>query len=170
MNPFYKEYPIGLHIARILLKHSSYNHILHGVGTTETPPYWIDMSKLFEMYVFEKLRIQFGDDVIYHPHFRGQEPDYLILQRDERPPYIVDAKYKRYSERPIETDDIRQVSGYARMKAVRSKLQVVDNSLIPCVIIYPDQEMDDELADYNEWTDEGRYLDIFKTGIKLPLI
>lgn len=148
----------------------AYNQVIHGVSMTTTPPYWIDMSKLFEMYVFAMLRDRFGNHVIYHPHFRGQEPDYLLLPEEERPPYIIDAKYKRYAERAIETDDIRQVSGYARMKSIRKKLDVDNHSLIPCLIVFPNQECPKVIPDNKEWTEEGRYLDIYKVGVQLPVI
>lgn len=170
VNPFYKEYPVAINLAKLILRKMSFNQVMHGVSMTTTPPYWIDMSKLFEMYVFALLRKRFDDNVIYHPHFRGQEPDYLLLPKEERPPYIIDAKYKRYAERPIETDDIRQVSGYARMKSIRKKLGVENHSLIPCLIVYPNQECNNAIPDDKEWPEEGRYLDIYKIGIQLPVI
>ena len=169
-NPFYKEYPVAINLAKLILRKMSFNQVMHGVSMTTTPPYWIDMSKLFEMYVFALLRNRFSDNVIYHPHFRGQEPDYLLLPKEERPPYIIDAKYKRYAERPIETDDIRQVSGYARMKTIRKKLGIDNHSLIPCLIVYPDQECNNAIPDDKDWPEEGRYLDIYKVGIQLPVI
>lgn len=170
VNSFYKEYRTAIEIAKILLKFLSYNQVLQSNDKIEVPPYWIDMTKLFEMYVFAKLRQLFGDDVMYHPHFGKQEPDYLIMPAADRPPFVADAKYKRYSERPVDIDDIRQVSGYARMKAIRSRLEVEGKSLIPCVIIYPDQKKPEILDYYTKWADEGRYEDVFKTGIKLPVI
>ena len=170
VNPFYKEYPIAINLAKLILRKMSFNQVMHGVSMTTTPPYWIDMSKLFEMYVFALLRNRFGENVIYHPHFRGQEPDYLLLPKEQRVPYIIDAKYKRYAERPIETDDIRQVSGYARMKTIRKKLGVENHSLIPCLIVYPDQECNNAIPDDKDWPEEGRYLDIYKVGIQLPVI
>ena len=170
VNPFYKEYPIAMRLAKLILRRTSFNQVLHGADMTSTPPYWIDMSKLFEMYVFSKLRERFGDHVIYHPHFRGQEPDYLLTAENGRPPFIIDAKYKRYGERAIETDDIRQVSGYSRLKSVRKRLGIEDHSLIPCLIIYPEQDSRNSVDAYTEWSEEGRYLDVFKTGIKLPII
>ena len=78
VNPFYKEYPVAINLAKLILRKMSYNQVMHGVSMTTTPPYWIDMSKLFEMYVFALLRNRFGGHVVYHPHFRGQEPDYHL--------------------------------------------------------------------------------------------
>ena len=168
INPFFKEYAIAIKLAKMILKKKSFNQVSHGTSLTSTPPYWIDMSKLFEMFVLTKLRNEFGKRVIYHPHFRGQEPDYLLTADKDRHPYIIDAKYKRYGERNIETDDIRQVSGYCRMKGVRNRLGVTDNSLIPCLIVYPEYDGYDLVPSSDEWKDEGRYLDIFKLGLKLP--
>jgi 5-methylcytosine-specific restriction enzyme subunit McrC len=170
VNPFFKEYTIAIRLAKLILRKTAFNQVLHEANMTSTPPYWIDMSKLFEMYVLSKLRDRFGNDVIYHPHFRGQEPDYLLNGSDGHLPYIIDAKYKRYGEHSIETDDIRQVSGYGRMKSVRKALNVTDHSLIPCLIIYPEHESNDFIPPSDKWIDEGRYLDVYKLGVTLPII
>lgn len=170
-NAFYKEYPIALRLAQLIMKHASVNQVLHGTKTAKTPPYWIDMSKLFEMYVLRLLRQRFDNKVEYHVRFLGgQEPDYLLHGDEQRPPYIVDAKYKRYGERPIEVDDIRQVSGYARLKTVRKRLGVQLQSVIPCLIVYPDLDGNDSLPDYKGWSADTYYEEIYKVGIKLPLI
>lgn len=170
-NAFYKEYPIAIRLAQLVLKHASINQVLHGTKTAKTPPYWIDMSKLFEMYVLRLLRERFDNKVEYHVRFRGGlEPDYLLHSDEVRPPYIVDAKYKRYNKNPLEVNDIRQVSGYARLKTVRKRLCVLSQSIIPCLIIYPDLEGNDVLPDYKGWTADTYYEEIYKVGIRLPLI
>lgn len=170
-NAFYKEYPIAIHLAQLIMKHASINQVLHGTKTAKTPPYWIDMSKLFEMYVLRLLRERFDHHAEYHHRFLGgQEPDYLLYGDENRPPYIVDAKYKRYSEHNIDTDDIRQVSGYCRLKSIRKCLDVLDQNLIRCVIIYPDLDGYDALPPHTKWKDDGRYEEIYKVGIRLPLI
>ena len=170
-NTFFKEYPVALHLARLILQRVSVNQVMHGTKTTYTPPYWIDMSKLFEMYVLRILRQRYGNQVEYHHRFLGgQEPDYLLYGNEERPAYIVDAKYKRYGEYEVNTDDIRQVSGYCRLKTIRKELGVTDQNLIRCVIIYPDLKGYDELPSHTEWKGDGRYEEIYKVGIRLPLI
>lgn len=170
VNPFFKEYPIAMMLAKLILKKTAFNQVLHNANMTSTPPYWIDMSKLFEMFVLAKLRTRFGNKIIYHPHFRGQEPDYLLTAEEGRPPYIIDAKYKRYGEKSIETDDIRQVSGYCRMNVIRNRLGVMDHSLIPCLIVYPDHEGKEFVPTSYEWEDESRYIDVYKLGLNLPII
>ena len=170
INPFFKEYVVAIRIAKLILRKMAFNQVLHNADMTSTPPYWIDMSKLFEMYVLSKLRDKFGERVDYHPNFRGQEPDYLLREDDKHPPFIIDAKYKRYGEQNIETDDIRQVSGYGRMKKLREKLNVTDHSLIPCLIIYPEHDSNDTIPPSDKWADEGRYIDVYKLGLNLPII
>lgn len=170
-NVFYKEYPIACRLAQLILKRASINHIRHGERTSKTPPYWIDMSKLFEMYVLKLLRERFDNQVEYHVRFLGgQEPDYLLHGDEKHSPYIVDAKYKRYGERTIEMDDIRQVSGYARLKTIRKHLNVQSKSIIPCLFVYPTINGNDKNPDYKDWKEEGHYEDIYKVGIRLPLI
>lgn len=170
-NSFYKEYPIACRLAQLILKRTSINHIRYGAKTSKTPPYWIDMSKLFEMYALKLLRERFGNQVEYHASFLGnQEPDYLLHGDEKHSPYIVDAKYKRYGERTIEKDDIRQVSGYARLKTIRKRLNVQDKSIITCLIVYPAINGNDKIPDYKEWEEEGHYEDVYKIGIRLPLI
>ena len=170
-NAFYKEYPIATHLAQLIIRRASTNHILHGAKTVHTPPYWIDMSKLFEMYALRLLRERFADQVEYHVRFLGgQEPDFLLHRDNQHPPYLVDAKYKRYGQHPIEIDDIRQVSGYARLKTIRKRLNVTSNNIIPCLIIYPDIYGKEEIPDWREWEEEGHYEAVYKVCIRLPLI
>lgn len=169
-NAFFSEYPVAIRLAKLILRHASVNQVLHGVSMSATPPYWIDMSKLFELYIFKELRRVYDNEVIYHPHFRGLEPDYLLLGDDNHSAYVVDAKYKRYSERTVNVDDIRQVVGYSRMSGVRQLLGVNDRSIIPCVIVHPDLNAEYHLKDERHWKPISGYIDIFKTGITLPVI
>lgn len=171
-NRFYSEYPIAINIAKLIIRKTAFVHIEEGIIMTTTPPYWIDMTKLFEMYVYKKLRNRYKDRVKYHIRtYRQQEPDYLLEGDSLASTYIIDAKYKpRYKDSLIDIDDIRQVSGYARMKNIHEKLNIDERSIIPCLIIYPDQDATEELKDESDFDKEKGYIDIFKTGIRLPEI
>ena len=55
-KPFYKNYEKAIELAKLILQRFSYNlNSIQDQETILTPPYWIDMSKLFELYVLEKL-------------------------------------------------------------------------------------------------------------------
>jgi 5-methylcytosine-specific restriction enzyme subunit McrC len=169
-NPFYKDYEQAIELAKLILKRFSYN--LNSIQDQEkilTPPYWIDMSKLFELYVLGKLKKENGSKVTYHPRTYGNELDFLYLDGDNS--IIIDAKYKpQYIGRSHAGlhNDIRQVSGYARLKSIRNKAGVSDpNLLLKALIIFPDLTSQDEKIDLKKTAVE-QYEQVWKVGIRLP--
>ena len=59
-NKLYQEYEVALKIAKLILKRYGFNISNTNSNKIVTPPFWIDMSKLFELYVFSKLREKFS--------------------------------------------------------------------------------------------------------------
>lgn len=55
-NPVYKDYNQAIEFAQLLLHRYSYDITAIGQNDIPTPPFWIDTSKLFELYVFHYLR------------------------------------------------------------------------------------------------------------------
>jgi len=74
-NIFYKEYEEVIKIGGYILKSFSFNLNKTSTKNTTTPPFWIDMSKLFELYVFSKLVKMFPEPnaVSYHDKFWGEK-------------------------------------------------------------------------------------------------
>ena len=138
-----------------------------------TPPFWIDMSKLFELYVYRQLRAIYKTpgEVLYHPHFHWRELDFL-LNPNNGTPMVIDAKYKpRYHHKEPDIEDIRQISAYARMDGVYKKLNLHDDKLIDCLIIYANQECPKDLPgkiDEIKLTPISGYRKLYKLGISLP--
>lgn len=170
INPFYKEYIEAVRLARLILKRFGYNINNTTQTTIKTPPFWIDMSKLFELYVLGLLKDRFWSEVEYHYSKHGNELDYLLNSGDYK--MVVDAKYKTYGTKNIDIDDIRQVSGYARLSDVYEKLNIEENELIDCLIIYPDQNngnkdlMEVSLKQHSL----KHYKRIYKLAVELPII
>lgn len=54
-NPFYKDYKDAIRIGNYVLKRFAFNIIKTSANKVATPPFWIDMPRLFEMYVFSKM-------------------------------------------------------------------------------------------------------------------
>lgn len=179
-NPVFKEYYTAVEYAQLLLRRFSYDITLAGKKEIDTPPFWIDMSKLFELYVYSKLRAVFTGrkEVQYHVNAHHQELDYLLKPAEWAEPYVVDAKYKpRYGEREdITIDDAREVSGYARLSWVYSELDMDADAVAPikCLIIYPDQEQEERFTfsktDEPQFEKVSEYVRFYKVGIKLPVI
>lgn len=178
-NPIYRDYNRAIEIAQLLLKRFSYDITKTGKQQVDTPPFWIDMSKLFELYVFSKLRNIFTGkgEIQYHVDAHYQELDYLLNPQIWNNPYIIDAKYKpQYKNGGIILDDAREVSGYARLNSIYRKLHLDEDSNAPikCLIIYPDQSSAENWAftrtEEPNFEKFGGYIRMYKLGIKLPTI
>ena len=169
-NVFFKEYDEAIRLAKIILKRFSYNISNEENNKIETHPFWIDMSKLFELYALGLLKDRFGDDVKYHFTHYGNELDYILKSDDLK--MVIDAKYKQYQKYKVANEDVRQVSGYARLKKVYNYLEKEYPESIDCLIIYPDviNGLDNfHSIDFKEHTVKD-YNGVFKLGVKLPLI
>ena len=182
-NPLFKEYDQAIKLALLILKRFSYNITKTEQQQIMTPPFWIDMSKLFELYVYKKLRMLFStNEVKYHMKAKYQELDFVLKSHNNKMLFVIDTKYKpRYHDHNISIDDIRQVSGYARLEKIYSELSISDHRQnIDCLIIYSHQECDknfelnhltfDENNDIKRIRKESGYVNFYKLGIRLPEI
>jgi 5-methylcytosine-specific restriction enzyme subunit McrC len=170
-NPFYKEYGEAIKVGEYILKKFSFNIDTIGQSQTLTPPFWIDMSKLFELYVFGKLRNVFKrpNEITYHDSFLGgKETDILIRAQDYE--CVVDCKYKpSYKNESPSLDDKRQLAGYTRLRSVYKKLNLDQSGLVRGLIIYPDQQSTEEITKETLFqTKIEEYVQFHKVGIKLP--
>ncbi len=137
-NKIYKAYNEALRVAKMILKR--FNYSLSKVNEKETtvPPFWIDMSRLYEVYVYTKLLEAYGEEQISFQvkGYQGSAVDFI--KKDES--IIIDTKYKpKYNESKAGIlDDVRQLSGYARDTKILKELR--DSESIPsCLIIYPEK-------------------------------
>ena len=107
----------------------------------------------------------------YHVRTYGNELDYLINSNNTK--MVVDAKYKPLYIYGKNHQDMRQVSGYARLDKVYTNLKIEGNDLIDCLIIYPDIENGYNEIEFNTINMKLQpikgYRNIFKVGIKLPV-
>lgn len=178
-NPFFKEYKEAIKTGQEILKRFSYNITKTTAEKILTPPFWIDMPKMFELYVYAKLLADNPELNIRKLNYQystyGNSLDFLINTKNIK--IVVDAKYKiKYNYSQIH-EDIRQVAGYARLNRVRKEVGFEEcNEEIPCLIIYPKSagneydsklEVDKLLIDSNKI---NAYDKIYKIGISLPLI
>lgn len=174
-NPFYKEYEEAIKIGGYILKRFSFNINKTSESQTLTPPFWLDMSKLFELYVFNKLRTQFThpDDISYHDTYAGgKETDILIKAEGFK--CVVDCKYKpRYENGPPSLQDKRQLAGYTRLKSVYNKLDIPYEKLVKGLIIYCHQSCKPEILKEELLIKENaieEYIEFYKLGVSLPEI
>ena len=171
---FYKK---AIYFAKLILRR--FNYKIGSKSSIQTvPPFWIDMSRLFECYVYHllcgcnKTTILFQGTGSHKTKTDFLLPDYNL---------IVDAKYKYQYSGDDELADIRQLSGYSRDKRILEKLSVPAeqfNSVIPnCLIIYPNKENSSYSSDYLDLSKMAQnatpiknYINFWKIGINLPRV
>ncbi|WP_149525796.1 5-methylcytosine restriction system specificity protein McrC [Sphingobacterium hotanense] len=174
-NPFYKDYKEAIHIGNHILKRFAFNITKTSSEKVATPPFWIDMPRLFEMYVFSKMIEDNPDskrDILYQFSTYGNALDILVSKDGYQ--MVIDAKYKLHYQNSHLHQDIRQVAGYARLNKVRDKLNVTDDSNVDCLIIYPDIKNGTDDFTLVNIIDKREpikvYHKVYKLGVKLPLI
>lgn len=176
-NPFFKEYKDAIKLGQQILKRFSYNISKTVSEKVSTPPFWIDMPKMFELYVYAQLlkdnpELNAGN-FNYQFSTNGNALDFLICFDNTK--IVVDTKYKlKYNYNTIH-EDIRQVAGYARLNIVKEKTPKI-NDEIPCLIIYPkpiqkDKNNYTELSIGSLLLEEIKaYHEVYKIGIYLPVL
>ena len=114
------------------------NYNISKVGSHEgkVVPFWLDMSLLYEHYVYGLLHEAYRERITYQ--FKGERgsPDFLYKSKEYKA--ILDTKYiPKYEDESLDTDVVRQLSGYGRDLRILTHLEYKDVSPIPCIIIYP---------------------------------
>ncbi len=137
-NKLYKTYKEAVNLAKKVLQKYDYSFSAAGKKQAETYPFWIDMPRLYELFVYSRLKEKYGDQLEFQAEgSHGTAVDFILKNEG----LILDAKYKPRYENNSKTDvieDIREISGYARDMTIRRKFgEVLKNKIIPCVVIYP---------------------------------
>lgn len=175
-NPFFKEYKEAIKIGQYILKRFAYN--ISNTAKSQkikTPPFWIDMPKLFELYVYHHLLSAFNESEIkFQFSTYGNALDFLITKKGSE--IVVDAKYKMHYRSSHIHEDIRQVAGYARLNKVYEALRKTKTpkDIIDCLIIYPtDKELTDDYkfkCVLDRVSEIKAYNKVYKLGIPMPYI
>ena len=113
----------------------------------KVPPFIINMPVLFERYVYCLLAERYGTRLIGYQEGCG-DSIMDFTKKDEH--MILDTKYitawglpsSRGERGGLDHGNARQLSGYARRTALRSKYlnPPTEDYICPCVVIYPSAE------------------------------
>lgn len=173
INPLYKEYAEALRVAKLILKRFSYNiELVKKDAGRILPPFWINMSLLFELYVYGHLKKAYGHQIHHHLSTHGSEIDFVKFDEE----LIIDTKYIPQWENKVYHDNVRQLSGYARSLSLRKRIlnrELDDTTIINCLVVYPNKDgcvqfnKDENLIDCK--TSIKEYLKFHKLSIQLPI-
>ena len=147
-NKLYGDYGTAIRIAKMILRRFDYSIDNTSPDKHFVPPFWIDMSRLFEVYVYSLLEDAYPGQIEFQVNGSfNTKADFIKI--DEQ--LILDAKYKpRYADDNDDMlADIREMSGYARDEAILSRIGMKDSdSVPPCVILYPAYEDSDSISPF----------------------
>ena len=171
LNMYYSE---AIKLANCIIRHQD-NALTDGSGKKKVPLFWIDMSRLYEVYVLGILQTHYPDKILFQVKGSyGTQCDYLHIGEG----IVLDAKYKlwysSYNGRRSHVDsmiaDIREISAYARDEHFLS-LMKNDVSTPICIIIHPDEETTNigtVLSDSVKNNKVEGYKDFYRLSIDLP--
>ena len=141
-SKLFSHYRSALQLAKLILRR--YDYSINSISTLEqeTVPYWINMSGLYELYVYAQLIKNYGKENIGFQVSGYAKTAVDFIKKDEQ--LIIDAKYKpQYAHSDAGMlDDIRQISGYARDRKILAALSIGEHSHdeIKCLIIHPEPQ------------------------------
>ena len=166
LNPLYKRYKLLIELAIKIIKLKRYKDTCN---ENEAPPFWIDMSLLFEKYVYALMLENIKDSKILYqkPYCHNKfKPDFII--KGKKYNYIADTKYKmQYQNNKINKDDFGQLSSYSRVSKIVNEFKKTEKYIPKCLIIYPNKESNDKIDFRDKYKIKG-LIRFYKLGIKLP--
>ena len=169
-NKLFKGYKEAIRVAKMILRRFDYSIREASSEQHSTPPFWIDMARLYEMWVLHRLqKLGINPIMFQEAGFYGRQVADFVIREEN---LILDAKYKpKYVEDWVDIDDIRELSGNAR-----------DDRLLPnlpedysprCIILYPGNT--DELKPESDilFEQQGQkiphYRNFYKISVPLPV-
>lgn len=176
-HKLFKDYGEALRLAKMILKQYDYNIKKVSNDNDSVIPFTIDMSLLYEHYVYGLLNEAYKGRVKYQFKSETGYPDFLYYSSNYKA--ILDTKYiPRFEEDKIDKYIIRQLSGYGRDKLILNELGFKDFKkapTIPCIILYPSEKSgtsnpfksDLELI---EKVEVDGIIEFYKIAVPVPII
>lgn len=171
LNIYYSE---AIRLAKSVIRHQD-NVLNDGSGKKKVPLFWIDMSRLYEVYVLGLLQTHYPGQILFQVKGSYEtQCDYLHIGEG----IVLDAKYKLwYSSEKGRRDhknylvaDIREISAYARDERLLNLINKNVSSPI-CIIIHPNEEttkLEPELSSSVKDNKVEGYKDFYRLGVSLP--
>ncbi|ETD16539.1 MULTISPECIES: 5-methylcytosine restriction system specificity protein McrC [Prevotellaceae] len=144
-HKLFTDYNEAIRLAKLILRMFDYN--ISKVADTRgiVVPFCLDMSLLYEHYVYGLLHEAYREKITYQFESKTGEPDFLYKSDEYRA--ILDTKYiPKYENEPLDKYVVRQLSGYSRDLRILKHLgyESINEEMsappVPCVIIYPKEE------------------------------
>lgn len=120
-NKLFSEYNEAIRLAKLILQQYDYSISKVSMEEENISPFTLDMSLLYEHYVYGLLREAYGKKISYQYKGETGYPDFLYCSSGFRA--ILDTKYiPKYEAALLDNYVIRQLSGYSRDLPILKKL------------------------------------------------
>ncbi len=146
-HKLFSEYNEAVRLAKLILRRYDYSISKTSSLDENVPPFTLNMSLLYEHYVYGLLNEAYGDKISYQFNGKTGFPDFLYCSTGFKA--ILDTKYiPKYESSSLDNNVIRQLSGYSRDIPILHHLgyEDIDEESpipnVPCVIIYPKEGRD----------------------------
>lgn len=143
-HKLFSEYNEAIRLAKLILQRYDYSISKTSSVNENVPPFTLDMSLLYEHYVYGLLYEAYQNKITYQYSSLTGKPDFLYHSQSFKA--ILDTKYiPKYENQKLDTDVVRQLSGYSRDLKILKYLGYEDVSEeaplpnVPCVVIYPEE-------------------------------
>lgn len=177
-HKLYRDYAEAIRLAKLVLRNFDYS--IKNIEDNNQPvvPFRIDMSLLYEYYVYGLLQEAYPGRISYQfDGANGERPDFLYKSFEYNA--ILDTKYiPKFDSEKIETYIIRQLSGYGRDLKILKHLGYKDDfPHVPCIVVYPKEDtspfkinpfLNRQIRDL--CIVEPGFLEFYKLVIPLPVI
>lgn len=141
-HTLFTEYNEAIRLAKIILHHYDHSINTNADSSNTVIPFVLDMSLLYEHYVYGLLHDAYADRIVYQYEGVTGKPDFLYFSDGFKA--ILDTKYiPKYESCALDNYVVRQLSGYSRDIKILKRLGYADITEespvpdVPCVIIYP---------------------------------
>lgn len=120
-HKLFSEYNEAVRLAKLILQRYDYSISKTSLEEENVSPFTLDMSLLYEHYVYGLLHEAYGDRISYQYKGETGKPDFLYCSSGFRA--ILDTKYiPKYEAAALDKNVIRQLSGYSRDIPILKKL------------------------------------------------
>lgn len=180
-HKLFSEYNEAVRLAKLILQRYDYSISKTSSLDENVTPFTLDMSLLYEHYVYGLLNESYGNKISYQFSGKTGLPDFLYCSTGFKA--ILDTKYiPKYESSSLDNNVIRQLSGYSRDIPILQHLgyEGIDEESpipnVPCVIIYPKEGCDVENPFTNKrlrdlcTTTVSRLARFYKICVPLPVM
>ena len=144
-HKLFSEYNEAVRLAKLILQRYDYSISKTSSLNENVTPFTLDMSLLYEHYVYGLLNEAYGDKISYQVKGKTGLPDFLYCSTGFKA--ILDTKYiPKYENSSLDQNVIRQLGGYSRDILILRHLGYEDIEEespvpdVPCIIIYPKEK------------------------------